>query len=245
MVVTDEFFKTEGFEDSETLIPVSKLNTLPQCSRNKPSPKVGDLVYQEVDFSSFDKKITTNIQIFFKKLTENEVNRVICQKWQKHQGTVMEGTIDEVIENKDDGTVRRIVVSLVAPDGSHAQGLITKYDLIRFDAGGSKIFENLVLGQTYLFYIKEVSDVNPRYPIILSRTDAEIVRYLMTKHISEIAEGLVEIKGIARISGHKSKVLVSSNSPSIDPVGCCIGPRGRRLKVISSELMNEKIDIIL
>lgn len=245
MVVTDEFYKTEGFEDEETLIPISKINTLPKTSRNPSNPKVGDLVYKEVDMSKFDGKITTNIKIFFKKLTENEVSRVTCQKWIQYQGTVLEGTVEEILESKDDRSLQRIVVSMVAPDGSTAKGVITRSDLVWFDAHGTRVYENLSLGQTYLFYIKEVSEVDVHFPIVLSRTDAEIVKYLMTKHISEIAEGLVEIKGIARIAGQKSKVLVTSHNKNIDPVGCCIGPKGKRLKIISSELMNEKIDVIL
>ncbi|GCE63944.1 NusA N-terminal domain-containing protein [Candidatus Mycoplasma haematohominis] len=245
MVVTDEFYKTDGFEDAETLIPISKVNTLPKTSKNPSRPKIGDLVYKEVDMNQFDGKITTNIQIFFKKLTENEVSRVTCQKWIQYQGTVLEGTVEEILENKDDRSLKKIIVSMIAPDGSTAKGVITKADLVWFDVHGNRVYENLSLGQTYLFYIKEVSEINVHFPIILSRTDAEIVKYLMTKHISEISEGLVEIKGIARIAGQKSKVLVSSNSKNIDPVGCCIGPKGKRLKVISSELMNEKIDVIL
>lgn len=203
------------------------------------------MVYREVDMSQFDKKITSNIEIFFKKLIENEVNRITCQKWQKYQGKVLEGTVEEIVENKDDRSIRRIIVSMTSPEGTTAKGLITKSDLVRFDSGKDRIYESLALGQSYLFYIKEVSEINVKFPITLSRTDAEIVAYLMSKHISEIAEGLVEIRGIARISGQKTKVLVSSNNKNIDPVGCCIGPKGKRLKVISNELMNEKIDVIL
>lgn len=79
-VVTDEFYKNEGFEDDETLIPISQVKRLPPCPKNPSSPKIEDLVYKEVDMSQFDKKITSNIEIFFKKLIECEVNRITCQK---------------------------------------------------------------------------------------------------------------------------------------------------------------------
>lgn len=245
-VVTDEYFLKEGFEDYETLIPLSKLSTLPRTSKNLSKPKVGDTVYQEVEIEDFDSKITNNIQLFFKKLTQAEVSKNICEKWSPFQGKVIEGTVEEIIENKDDRKVKKIIVSLVAPDGTIAKGLIFRSDIVWVDGpNGTRVYENLALGQTYLFYVKEISETNMNFPITLSRIDAEIVKFVMAKHISEMAEGKVEIRGIARIAGLKTKVLVHSNDPNIDPVGCCIGPKGKRLKVISSELLNEKIDVIL
>ncbi|OAL10397.1 transcription termination factor [Candidatus Mycoplasma haematobovis] len=245
-VVTDEYFSKEGFEDYETLIPISKVSKLPRTSKNPPKPQVGDTVYQEVEIEDFDSKITNNIQLFFKKLTQTEVSKNICQKWSPFQGKVIEGTVEEIIENKDDRKVKKIIVSLIAPDGTVAKGLIFRSDIVWIDGpNGTRIYENLALGQTYLFYVKEISEMNMHFPITLSRIDAEIVKFVMAKHISEMAEGKVEIRGIARIAGLKTKVLVHSNDPNIDPVGCCIGPKGKRLKVISSELLNEKIDVIL
>lgn len=246
-VVTDEFFKGEGFEDEETLIPVSKLDTLRPFKKNPSKPKVGDFVYKEVDIEDFDSKLTTNIQIFFKKLTQAENSRVICQKWLPMQGKVIEGTVEEIIENKDDGSVMKIIVSMSLPeDGSVARGIILRSDLVWCDGpNGSRVYENMTLGNVYLFYIKEVSEMSARFPISLSRTDPAIVKYLMAKHISEIDSDLVEIKAISRIAGVKTKVLVHAKNANIDPVGCCIGPKGKRLKIISGELMNEKIDVIL
>ncbi|AEG73732.1 transcription antitermination-termination factor, NusA [Mycoplasma haemofelis Ohio2] len=245
-VVTDDYYNGEGNEDDETLIPVSKLASLPNTSKNPSSPKVGDTVFQEVDIESFDDKIANNIQFYFKKLTESEVSRSICQKWTPFHGKVVEGVIEEIIENRDDRTIKKIIVSLEAPDKTIAKGVIFRSDLVWIDGpNGTRIYENLVLGNTYLFYVKEISEVNVHLPIFLSRTDSEITKHVMAKHISEISEGKVEIKAIARIAGFKSKVLVHSNDPNIDAVGCCIGPKGERLKVISRELLNEKIDVIL
>jgi N utilization substance protein A len=87
--------------------------------------------------------------------------------------------------------------------------------------------------------------MTPRGPeIVLSRSDAGMVREIFKQEIPEINDGLIEIKGIAREAGFRSKVAVSTNDESIDPIGSCIGQRGSRINTIIEELGGEKIDII-
>jgi N utilization substance protein A len=80
--------------------------------------------------------------------------------------------------------------------------------------------------------------------VILSRRDPELIKTLFELEVPEIADGLVEIRGVAREPGYRSKIAVESHVQGVDPVGACVGPRGSRVRMVVSELRGEKIDII-
>ncbi|WP_320671724.1 transcription termination factor NusA [Patulibacter defluvii] len=92
--------------------------------------------------------------------------------------------------------------------------------------------------------IKEVSQSAKGPSIIVSRRDPEVIRALFELEVPEIADGLVEITGVAREPGYRSKIAVVSHAQGVDPVGACVGPRGSRVRMVVSELKGEKIDII-
>ncbi len=92
--------------------------------------------------------------------------------------------------------------------------------------------------------IKEVSQNPKGPPVTLSRRSEELIRRLFELEVPEIADGLVEIMGVAREPGVRSKISVVSHSDGVDPVGACVGPRGSRVRMVVSELRGEKIDII-
>ncbi|HET7045526.1 MAG TPA: hypothetical protein VFI37_11805, partial [Gaiellaceae bacterium] len=76
------------------------------------------------------------------------------------------------------------------------------------------------------------------------RRDPELIKTLFELEVPEIADGLVEIRGVAREPGYRSKIAVESHAQGVDPVGACVGPRGSRVRMVVSELRGEKIDII-
>src|SRR5256714_4024347 len=80
--------------------------------------------------------------------------------------------------------------------------------------------------------------------VILPRRDPELIKTLFELEVPEIADGLVEIRGVAREPGYRSKIAVESHAQGVDPVGACVGPRGSRVRMVVSELRGEKIDII-
>jgi N utilization substance protein A len=80
--------------------------------------------------------------------------------------------------------------------------------------------------------------------VILSRRDPELIKTLFELEVPEIADGLVEIRAVAREPGYRSKIAVESHAAGVDPVGACVGPRGSRVRMVVSELRGEKIDII-
>jgi N utilization substance protein A len=94
------------------------------------------------------------------------------------------------------------------------------------------------------FYVVSV-DMTQRGPeVILSRNHSDMVREVFKQEIPEIADGVIEIKGIARDAGFRSKVAVATDDAAIDPIGSCIGQRGSRITTIIEELGGEKIDVI-
>ena len=80
--------------------------------------------------------------------------------------------------------------------------------------------------------------------VILSRRAPQLIETLFELEVPEIADGLVEIRGVAREPGYRSKIAVESHAQGVDPVGACVGPRGSRVRMVVSELRGEKIDII-
>src|SRR6187397_2758110 len=92
--------------------------------------------------------------------------------------------------------------------------------------------------------ITEVRSGTKGPQVILSRRDPELIRTLFELEVPEIADGLVEIRSVAREPGYRSKIAVESHQAGVDPVGACVGPRGSRVRMVVSELRGEKIDII-
>src|SRR5829696_5540779 len=92
--------------------------------------------------------------------------------------------------------------------------------------------------------ITEVRSGTKGPQVILSRRDPELIKTLFELEVPEIADRLVEIRGVAREPGYRSKIAVISHADGVDPVGACVGPRGSRVRMVVSELRGEKIDII-
>ena len=92
--------------------------------------------------------------------------------------------------------------------------------------------------------ITDVSDASKGPSIVVSRRNPDLIRKLFELEVPEIADKLVEIVGVAREPGYRSKIAVISHADGVDPVGACVGPRGSRVRMVVSELRGEKIDII-
>ena len=93
-------------------------------------------------------------------------------------------------------------------------------------------------------YIVEVKNTTKGPKVTVSRTHPELVKRLFEAEVTEVRDGTVEIKSIAREAGSRTKIAVSSNNPNVDPVGACVGMNGARVNAIVDELRGEKIDII-
>jgi N utilization substance protein A len=162
-------------------------------------------------------------QIMIQRIREAERD-VVYGEYEGKQGELVNGTIQRI----DHGTV---VVNL-----GRAEGIIPRQEQI-FNEGYQP-------GSTVRCYINEVRKKGQRVMIILSRTSAEFVRKLFEQEVPEIFDHTVEIKGLVREAGYRTKIAVSTSDTRIDPVGSCVGVRGSRIRNIVDELNGEKIDIV-
>ncbi|MCL2839664.1 MAG: transcription termination factor NusA [Defluviitaleaceae bacterium] len=105
--------------------------------------------------------------------------------------------------------------------------------------------ESYQFGDRIKVYVMEVTQSNKGPLVNVSRTHPELLRKLFMQEVPEIADGIVEIKSIAREAGNRSKIAVYTKHPHVDPIGSCVGQNGQRVNLISSELRGEKLDIIL
>ncbi len=104
--------------------------------------------------------------------------------------------------------------------------------------------ESFEIGQLIKVYIVDVKDTDKGPKAIISRTHPGLVKRLFEQEVPEIFDGTIEVKGVSREAGSRTKIAVWSKDPDIDPVGACIGQRGTRVSKIVSVLGGEKIDIV-
>ena len=140
-------------------------------------------------------------------------------------------------------------------EGEIVSGLVQRFErgsiIVELGRATGLMFSNeSVPGEHYKpgdrlkFYVLSIQDASKLPGIMLSRSHPKFVAKLFALEVPEIAEGVVEVKAIAREPGSRTKIAVSSNAPAIDPVGACVGQRGTRVMAVSNELGQEKIDII-
>ena len=134
------------------------------------------------------------------------------------------------------GSVVRFDRSDVVIDIDHAEAVMPSKERVPT--------EEYEMGERVRAYIVAVHERERGPEIVLSRSHPDFVRRLFELEVSEIADGTMEIKGIAREAGYRSKVAVISHDDRVDPVGACVGMRGMRVKNIVRELSGEKIDIV-
>lgn len=134
------------------------------------------------------------------------------------------------------GTVRRFVKSDVIIDLGKFEAVMPSRERV--------VTEDYSVGDRLRAYVVAVENGKEGPQIVLSRSHPNFVRKLFQLEVSEIADGTVQLKGIAREAGIRTKVAVASVDSKVDPVGACVGMRGARVKNIVRELNNEKVDII-
>ena len=134
------------------------------------------------------------------------------------------------------GVVRRFERSDVTVDLGKYEALLPNRERVPT--------EEYQIGERIRCYVKAVESGAHGPEIILSRADPQFVIKLFLLEVSEISDGTIEIKGIAREPGFRTKLAVYTRDPKVDPVGACVGLRGQRVKNIVRELNNEKVDII-
>jgi N utilization substance protein A len=199
---------------------------LSEARKIQPSINVGEKIYfplpQKEDFSRIAAQ--TARQLIIQKLKEAE-KKSLYAEFKEKEGKVISG----VIEKKD--TYGNVYVNL-----GKILGIMFKNETIHN--------ESYRPGQRMRFYVYAVENIPTGVQVFLSRAHPYLVPAIFSIEVPEISEGIIEIKGVAREPGVRTKIAVASNLPNYDPVGACIGVKGARVVSIMNELNNEKIDII-
>lgn len=189
-----------------------------------PFVKLEDTIKIPVDIQNFGRISTQNAKGVIKQKIREEERNSVYREFIVHEHGVMTGVVQKINE-------RGITVNL-----GKADAMLSESEQIRG--------EILRPNQRVKVYLLEVKN-NPRGPrILVSRTHPDLVKCLFSEEISEIADGSVEIKRIAREAGSRTKIAVISHDKNVDPVGACVGVNGVRVNAIVDELGGEKIDIV-
>lgn len=186
--------------------------------------QLGNIVRVEVKSKEFGRIATQNAKnVILQKIREEE-RKVIFDEYNSKEKDVVTGV------------VQRYIGKNVSINLGKADALLTESEQIK-----GEVFKPTERIKVYILEVKSTSK-GPK--ILVSRTHPELVKRLFESEVTEVKEGIVEIKAISREAGSRTKIAVWSNDPNVDPVGACVGMNGARVNAIVNELRGEKIDII-
>ena len=189
-----------------------------------PHAQLGSVLVQQLNFADFGRNaIQTAKQILIQRVREAERER-IYDEFIGRVGLVESGIVQQISHGD-------IILNL-----GRAEAAVPYKEQIRR--------ERYRQGDAVRGYIYEVLKSSRGPQVLLSRTRPELLRKLFATEVPEIAEGIVEIHGVAREPGERAKIAVSSNDERVDPVGACVGVKGSRVQAIVRELSGERIDIV-
>ena len=208
----------EEVEDRETQI------SLEDAQKIKGDYKAGDVAEFEVTPDSFGRiAAQTARQVVFQRIREAEREKMVDEYSDR------ENSIASAI-------VRKIERRNVMLEIDGAESVLMPNEQAKHD--------NYRVGERYKVFVVEVADSIKGVHLVVSRSHPGLVRCLFELEVPEIAQGIIEFKGISREAGSRSKIAVASTMDNVDPVGTCIGPKGMRVQNVIDELRGEKIDII-
>ena len=186
--------------------------------------EVGDIVNVEIKSKEFGRIATQNAKnVILQKIREEERKALFNQYYGKERDVVT-------------GIVQRYNGRNVSINLGKADAVLMENEQVK-----GEVFRPT---ERIKVYILEVKDTTKGPKILVSRTHPELVKRLFESEVTEVRDGTVEIKSIAREAGSRTKIAVWSNDPDVDPVGACVGMNGARVNAIVNELRGEKIDII-
>lgn len=210
----------ENFDD-----PAHQL-TLDQAQARNPDITIGEVWEEIIENTEFGRiAAQTAKQVIVQKVREAERDLVVAE-YRDKMGKLVSGTVKKV-------TRESILVDL----GGNAEAMLPRDQMIP-----REMFRT---GDRMRALLLDVRQEARGPQLFLSRTASGMLIELFKIEVPEIADGIIEIRAAARDPGSRAKIVVSTNDGRIDPVGACVGMRGSRVQVVSNELANERIDIIL
>lgn len=213
----------------ETVEDPEKEISLEEAREFKKSYKLGDTFEQEFVPKDFGRiAVATAKQVVLQKVREAEKN-ISIQEFEDKENEMQSCIIRKV---DVDGTV------YVEMGGN--QGQLEGVMLVSDQVPGEKYEVN----QKLMVYVKRIRNSGKNTQVLVSRSSIGLVKRLFELEVPEIRQGIVEIKGVSREAGQRSKIAIWSSDASIDAVGACVGNKGARVNAVVEELGGEKIDII-
>ncbi|MCM1065295.1 MAG: transcription termination factor NusA [Eubacterium sp.] len=185
---------------------------------------VGDILNVEIQSKDFGRIATQNAKnVILQKIREEERSVIYNQYYEKEKDVVT-------------GVVQRYMGKNISINLGKADAVLSESEMVK-----GEVFRPTERIKVYILEVKST----PKGPRInVSRTHPELVKRLFESEVTEIKDGTVEIRSIAREAGSRTKIAVWSNNPNVDAVGACVGMNGARVNAIVEELRGEKIDIV-
>ena len=221
-----ETFRVWTVVEEEEYLEEGSQFTLEQAAERDKALTIGDTWEEKIDNLEFGRiAAQTAKQVIVQKVREAE-REIVISRYTDRVGELVSGTVKKVTRDN-------IIVDL----GNNAEALLPRDQMIPR--------ETFRIGDRLRALLTEVRSEQRGPQLFLSRTSPEMLIELFKIEVPEISEEVIDIKAAARDPGSRAKIVVSTNDGRIDPVGACVGMRGSRVQVVSNELANERIDIIL
>ena len=231
-----EVFATKTVSDhvEDDLTQIS----LAEARMKNPEAEIGDQINVDINSKAFGRIVTQSAKNTILQRIREEERKSLYKHYYEKEHEVLTGTVLRYINNN------------VSVDLGKVEAILSEKEMIRTrvkdeDTGREVLkVEHFEPSQRIKVYVMEVKD-QPKGPrIILSRTHPELVKKLFENEVTQISDGTVEIKAIAREAGSRTKMAVCSYDPDVDPIGACVGKNGARVDAVVRELGGEKIDVI-
>ncbi len=204
--------------------PVLQIS-LAEAQMKDPRNSLGDVVRFPIESKSFGRIATQNAKnVILQKIREEERSMQFNEWYRKEKDVVT-------------GIVQRYLGRNVSINLGRVDAILNEAEQVKTET--FKATERIKV------FVLEVKDTPKGPRISVSRTHPDLVKRLFEEEVTEVKDGTVEIKAIAREAGSRTKIAVWSNDPNVDPVGACVGMNGARVNSIVNELRGEKIDIII
>lgn len=189
-----------------------------------PKYDLGDVVHCPIDSKKFGRIATQNAKNVILQKIREEGRKALYHDWYCQEKEVVTGIVQRYLG-------RNVSINLGKVDA-----ILNETEMVK-----GEVFKPT---ERIKVFVLEVKDTPKGPRISVSRTHPDLVKRLFESEVTEVRDGTVEIKAIAREAGSRTKIAVKSNDPNVDPVGACVGLNGARVNSIVNELRGEKIDII-
>lgn len=224
-VIIPENVKDNNKRNTEKYISATEIS-LADARKIKPSCQIGDIVTVEVKSEEFSRRAAKNAKGTIVQKIREEEKAAIYNEYHSKEKEIITGVVQRIDEKGN-----------ILVDIGRTQTTLKVSDQVP-----SEHFER---GDRIKLYVVSVSNKEkPGTLVKVSRVSPMLVERLFEEEVTEIKDGIVEIMGIAREAGSRTKMAVRAKVPNVDPVGACVGINGARVKAIVNELGNEQIDII-